>query len=64
MLPIMFDLLEQQNKRSFNLAAINETIHYKNYVTNTITRRRVFISRDNKTYIRPELNTTGARWQR
>jgi len=64
MLPIVFDLLEQQKERSFNQPTLNETIHYKNFVTKTVTRRRIFLSRDNKPYKRPELTTTGSHWQR
>ena len=56
--------LQQQKEKSFNCPVINETIHYKNFVTKKVLRKRVFLSRDNLPYKRPELTTTREHWKR
>jgi integrase len=63
MFPIVHELLEKQKERSVNLPTIIETVYYKNFVTKDVSRHRIFLSRDNKPYKRPELTTTGTHWQ-
>ena len=55
-------LLIEQKKRSFSLPAIDETIHFKHGKTKIVSRRRVFLSREDKPFKRPELTTAPKQW--
>jgi integrase len=63
LLPTVVKLLKEQKEHSFNNEAILETIYYKNYRTKQIVRRRVFLSRDNQPFKRPELTTNKEHWR-
>lgn len=63
LLPKAMEVLIEQKEQTFNSAARNETIYYKNQKSKTIKRRRVFLSRNNQPYIRPELSTTPKQWE-
>lgn len=62
LLPTTVKLLIEQKKRSFSLPAIDEVIHLKHGKTKIVSRRRVFLSRENKPFKRPELTTAPKQW--
>ncbi len=64
LLPAAIHLLEKQKEISFNVSPYNETIHYKNYRTKDVKRHRVFLSRANQPYKRPELTTNREHWRK
>ncbi len=64
LLPSALKILEQQKEKSFCIKPYSETIHYKNYRTKEITRRRIFLSRANQPYKRPELTTNRNHWRK
>lgn len=63
LLPSALKILEQQKEKSFGIKPYSETIHYKNYRTKEVTRRRIFLSRANQPYKRPELTTNRNHWR-
>ena len=63
LLPKAMEVLIEQKEQTFSSAARNETIYYKNQKSKTIKRRRVFLSRNNQPYLRPELSTTPKQWE-
>lgn len=62
LLPTTVELLIEQKKCSYSTQASDEVIHYKHGKTETVTRRRVFLSREGKPYKRPELTTAPKQW--
>ncbi len=62
LLPTTVKLLIEQKKRSFSLPAIDEVIHLKHGKTKIVSRRRVFLSREDKPFKRPELTTAPKQW--
>lgn len=62
LLPTTVKLLIAQKKRSFSLPAIDEEIHLKHGKTKVVSRRRVFLSREDKPFKRPELTTAPKQW--
>ena len=62
LLPVSVKLLIEQKKISFDLPVLTETVYYINNKTKLVTRRRVFVKKENKPYIRPELTTTPKQW--
>ncbi|OHU87732.1 MULTISPECIES: site-specific integrase [Pseudoalteromonas] len=62
LLPATVELLIEQKKRSYSVQAIDEIIHLKHGKTKTVTRRRVFLSREDKPFKRPELTTAPKQW--
>ena len=62
LLPATVKLLIAQKKRSFSLPAIDEVIHLRYKKTKVVSRRRVFLSRQNKPFKRPELTTAPKQW--
>ncbi len=62
LLPIVVKLLKEQMEYSYYEKEIVETVHYKNYRTKQVSRRRVFLSRGKVPYMRPEITTTRAQW--
>jgi integrase len=64
LLPAVVEILQEQKEKSFDINPYNETIHYKNYRTKQVSRRRVFLSRANKPYKRPELTTNRNHWKK
>ena len=62
LLPTTVKLLIEQKKRSFSLPAIDEIIHLKHGKTKIVSRRRVFLSREDKPFKRPELTTAPKQW--
>ena len=62
LLPTTVKLLTSQKEQSFHLPTINEVIHLKHGKTKIISRRRVFLSRNNQPYKRPELATAPKQW--
>ncbi|TMO53754.1 site-specific integrase [Pseudoalteromonas phenolica] len=62
LLPTTVKLLIEQKKRSFSLPAIDEIIHLKHGKAKIVSRRRVFLSREDKPFKRPELTTAPKQW--
>jgi integrase len=62
MLPAIIKLLKIQKEKTFKVPAKSETIYFLNNRSTTIKRRRVFLSRGNKPYKRPELTTNRNHW--
>ncbi len=62
LLPCTVKLLIAQKQRSYNVQALNETIHLKHGKTKIVRRRRVFLSRENKPFLRPELTNAPKQW--
>ncbi len=63
LLPAVVKILKEQKEKSFDIKPYSETIHYKNYRTKQVSRRRVFLSRANQPYKRPELTTNRNHWR-
>jgi integrase len=61
-MPKAMAVLMRQRVKTFMLATITETVHLKFNKTKSVVRRRVFLSRENKPFIRPELNTVKGAW--
>ena len=64
LLPAVVKILKAQKEKSFDIKPYNETIHYKNYRTKQVSRRRVFLSRAKQPYKRPELTTNRNHWKK
>ncbi len=62
LLPAAYKILVEMQKFTSHLPAIEEVIHYKNAKTKAVLRRRVFLSRGNQPYKRPELTTAPKQW--
>jgi len=62
LMPLAFEALKRQREYSYMLPAVNETVHLKHKRTKQVMRRRIFLSRDNKPYKRPELTTMNHQW--
>lgn len=62
LLPVVVKLLKNQMEYSYNEKEVVETVHYKNYRTTNVARRRVFLSRGKLPYMRPEVTTTRNQW--
>jgi integrase len=62
LLPTTIRLLTLQKEQSFHLPTINEVIHLKHSKTKIVSRRRVFLSRNNQPFKRPELATAPKQW--
>ncbi|MEJ6494871.1 hypothetical protein [Pseudoalteromonas lipolytica] len=62
LLPSTVKLLIEQKKRSFSLPAIDEIIHLKHGKPKIVSRRRVFLRREDKPFKRPELKTAPKQW--
>lgn len=62
LLPLALDVLKRQRSKTYLLPPLMETIHYKLGQTQQVIRRRVFVSRENKPFIRPELSTVPKQW--
>jgi len=62
LLPDMIKLLKEQMKYSYDEKVIVETVHFKNFRTKQVSRRRVFVSRGKVPYMRPEITTTRGQW--
>ena len=63
LLPEAIKVLEEVKDLSAQLPARQETILYKNNKSELIMRRRVFLSRGNLPYKRPELTTVNGQWE-
>jgi len=61
-MPKAMTVLIRQRAKTFMLPSITETVHLKFKKTKKIVRRRVFLSRANKPFVRPELNTVQGAW--
>jgi len=57
LMPTALAVLKRQRVKTYMLPSIIETVHYKLNRTKHITRRRIFVSRENKPFKRPELST-------
>jgi len=62
LLPAAYKVLVEMEKLTSHLPAIEEVVHYKNAKSKTVLRRRVFLSRGNQPYKRPELTTASKQW--
>ena len=62
LLPAAKQVLLQLKELTFKVPAQLDIIHYKNHKTKDLMRRRVFLSRENKPYKRPELTTVPKQW--
>ncbi|KZX00108.1 hypothetical protein JL49_13535 [Pseudoalteromonas luteoviolacea] len=62
LMPSALEVLKEQQEHTFMLPPIVETLHLKHGKTKTVERRRIFLSRDNKPYKRPELTTAPKQW--
>ncbi|NVK23843.1 MAG: tyrosine-type recombinase/integrase [Gammaproteobacteria bacterium] len=62
LLPAAKEVLIEMKEFTFGVAPQIDVIHYKNQKTKELMRRRVFLSRDNKPYRRPELSTVPKQW--
>lgn len=63
LLPKAIEVLERQLTKTFELPTHLETAHYKYNKTRLVERHRVFLSRGNKPYKRPELTTAPGQWK-
>lgn len=61
--PIALEVLKQLKEISFGLPPVKDVIHANNQKSIMIPRRRVFLSRDNQPYRRPELTTKSKQWE-
>lgn len=61
-MPQAVEVLQRQRAKTIMLPSIIETINYKLNRKKNVVRRRVFVSRDNKPYKRPELVTAPGAW--
>ncbi len=61
-MPKAIEVLKRQRSKTFMLPSINETVHLKFKKVKSVNRRRIFLSRANKPFIRPELNTVQYTW--
>lgn len=64
LLPAALEVLIKHKERSYNLPPKNEVILGNNQKSITVQRRRVFLSRDNEPYKRPELTTVPKQWEK
>ncbi|MCF6442067.1 site-specific integrase [Pseudoalteromonas luteoviolacea] len=62
LMPRALKVLKEQQEHTYMLAPINETLHLKHGRKKKIERRRVFLSRENKPFLRPELTTAPKQW--
>lgn len=62
LLPAAREVLLKMKELTFDIAPKKDIIHYKNDKTKTLLRRRVFLSRRNEPYRRPELTTVSNQW--
>lgn len=62
LMPLALSALKRQREKTFMQVSIEETVHLKFGKTKKVLRRRVFLSRDNKPYLRPELTTAPKQW--
>jgi integrase len=62
LLPRALEALLEQKEYSFDLPPREEVMHLKNNKKIKISRRRVFLSRDNQPFKRPELCTAPKQW--
>ncbi len=63
LLPNTVKLLLKQKELTFNQKVLSEIIHLKHGKIKLVNRRRVFLSRDNQPYKRPELTTVPKQWR-
>lgn len=61
-MPKAIEVLRRQRAKTFMLPILTETVHLKFKKTKTVDRRRIFLSRANKPFLRPELNTVQYAW--
>lgn len=64
LLPAAYKILVEMKNFTSHLPAIEEVINYKNDKTKSVLRRRVFLSRGNQPYKRPELTTAPKQWSK
>lgn len=64
LLPAAIKVLKELRITSRKLHARDEIIHFKNQKTKTVKRGRVFLSRGDEPYLRPELTTAPKQWER
>lgn len=64
LLPAAVEVLKKQKEHSFKLPQRLEIINFRNQKTKTLNRRRVFLSRGNEPYKRPELTTAPKQWKK
>ena len=62
LLPLALDVLKRQRSKTYLIPPLTETVHYKLGRTQAVIRRRVFLSRDNQPFMRPELSTVPKQW--
>lgn len=62
LLPAALEVLIKLKELSYNLPAVNDVIHGNNQKFIELKRRRVFLSRGNEPYKRPEVSTTPNQW--
>ncbi len=62
LLPAALDVLKQLKEDTYYQPKMKDVIHANNQKSITIERRRVFLSRDNQPYLRPELTTAPKQW--
>lgn len=62
LLPNVISVLREQMLETFDKPALQETLHFKNQKSKTVFRRRVFLSRGDLPYKRPEISTTPNQW--
>ena len=62
LMPKALEIIDEQRSFTFMHPPINETLHLKHGRKKQIERRRIFLSRDNRPYLRPELTTAPKQW--
>tara|TARA_R110000744_G_scaffold171198_2_gene289669 strand:+ start:3140 stop:4396 length:1257 start_codon:yes stop_codon:yes gene_type:complete len=62
LLPRAIEILEELKVSNFNMPIKLEIVHYKNFKTKTVSRRRVVLNHG-KPYIRPELAPAPKQWR-
>jgi integrase len=63
LMPRAMEVIMRQADITFNKPTILETVYYKYQKTKIVERHRVFLSREDKPYIRPELTSVPKQWQ-
>lgn len=62
LLPRAVDILMEQKLETYDKPSLKETLHFKNQKSRTTFRRRVFLSRGDLPYKRPEITTAPKQW--
>jgi integrase len=63
LLPKAMEVIKRQMSLTFDQPTLIETVYYKHGRTKLVKRHRLFLSRDNQPYKRPELTSAPKQWE-